>query len=129
MKTLPELKYTKNHEWARIEGNTAVCGITDFAQEQLGDIVFVELPELGSDVVKDGKLGVVESVKAASDVFAPLSGKVIERNDALESAPEPVNKDAFGEGWMAKVELSDPSETASLMDAAAYEKFAAEEHH
>jgi glycine cleavage system H protein len=124
-----DLKYTKNHEWARIEGSTATCGITDHAQEQLGDIVFVELPEENAAVSRDGKLGVVESVKAASDIFAPLSGKVVARNSALEGAPETINKDPYGEGWVAKIELSDPSEASALMDAAAYEQFVAEEKH
>ena len=129
MKTLANLKYTKNHEWALVEGGSATFGITDFAQEQLGDIVFVELPEEGTEVVKDGKLGVVESVKAASDVYAPLSGKVVAKNTALEGAPETLNKDAYGEGWIAKVELTNLAEVADLMDAAAYEKYAQEESH
>ena len=129
MKTPADLKYTKNHEWARIEGSAATCGITDYAQEQLGDIVFVELPEDGAAVVKDGKLGVVESVKAASDIYAPLSGKVVARNTALEGAPETLNKDAYGDGWIAKVALSDAGEASTLMDAAAYEKYVAEEAH
>jgi glycine cleavage system H protein len=129
MKTPADLKYTRNHEWARIEGGVATCGITDYAQEQLGDIVFVELPEEGAAVLKDGKLGVVESVKAASDIYAPMSGKVVGRNSALENAPETLNKDAYGDGWIAKLALSDAAEASTLMDAAAYEKYVAEEAH
>ena len=129
MKTPGDLRYTKNHEWARIDGKVATCGITDFAQGQLGDIVFVELPEDGAALTKDGKLGVVESVKAASDVYAPLSGKVVGRNTVLEGAPETINKDPYGEGWIAKVELGKPAEAGDLMDAAAYEKYVEEEAH
>ena len=129
MNTPPDLKYTKNHEWARIEGNVATCGITDFAQEQLGDIVFVELPEVGVAVTRNGKLGVVESVKAASDIYSPLSGKIVGRNTALEGAPETLNKDAYGEGWIAKVEIADPAEAGDLMEAAAYAKYVEEESH
>jgi glycine cleavage system H protein len=129
MKTPGDCKYTKNHEWARIEGNVATCGITDYAQEQLGDIVFVELPEDGAAVAQDGKLGVIESVKAASDMYAPLSGKVVGRNTALEGAPETINKDPYGEGWVAKVEIASPAEVGALMDAAAYAKYVEEESH
>ena len=129
MKVPADLKYTKNHEWARIEGGVATCGITDYAQEQLGDIVFVELPEEGAAIEKDGKLGVVESVKAASDIYAPLSGKVVGRNTALESVPETLNKDAYGDGWIAKVAISNAGEASTLMAAAAYEKYVSEEAH
>jgi glycine cleavage system H protein len=127
MNTPSDLRYTKNHEWARIEGGVATCGITDYAQEQLGDIVFVEFPEEGAAVVQDGKLGVVESVKAASDIYAPLSGRVVGRNTDLESAPETINKDPYGRGWIAKIEISKPEEAGNLMDAAAYEKYVEEE--
>lgn len=129
MNTPSDLRYTKNHEWARVEGSVATFGITDFAQEQLGDIVFVDLPEEGAAVTRNGKLGVVESVKAASDIYAPLSGKIIDRNTALEGAPETINKDAYGGGWIARVELTDPAETEDLMDAAAYAKYVEEESH
>jgi glycine cleavage system H protein len=129
MNTPSNLKYSKSHEWALIEGGTAAVGITDYAQQQLGDIVFVELPEEGAAVSKDGKLGVVESVKAASDITSPLSGRVAARNTALESAPETINKDPYGAGWVAKIALSNPGEAADLMDAAAYDRFCAEESH
>ncbi|MBI5383426.1 MAG: glycine cleavage system protein GcvH [Verrucomicrobia bacterium] len=127
MNTPSDLRYTKNHEWARVEGNVATCGISDYAQEQLGDIVFVELPEEGSAVVQDGRLGVVESVKAASDIYAPLSGRVVGRNTGLEAKPETINKDPYGKGWIARIEIARPEESDSLMDAAAYAKYVEEE--
>ena len=120
-----DLKYTKDHEWVRIEGDTATFGITDHAQEALGDIVFVELPEAGRSVAREEGFAVVESVKAVSDVYAPMAGEVVEANDGLESAPEKINTDPYGEGWIARVKLSD-TDTAHLMDAAAYEAFLAE---
>ena len=126
--TFPEdLQYTRDHEWTRLQGNRITVGITDFAQDQLGDVVYVELPEVG-DVVKKGEaFGVVESTKAVSDLFAPVSGKVVEVNRPLADAPETVNEDAYEEGWMIVVEISDPKELAELMDAAAYRKFVEEE--
>ena len=126
--TFPEdLQYTRDHEWTRLQGNRITVGITDFAQDQLGDVVYVELPEVG-DVVKKGEaFGVVESTKAVSDLFAPVSGKVVEVNNPLADAPETVNEDAYEEGWMIVVEISDPKELAELMDAAAYRKFVEEE--
>ncbi|HXH64279.1 MAG TPA: glycine cleavage system protein GcvH [Mariprofundaceae bacterium] len=120
-----DLKYTKDHEWVRIEGDTATFGITDHAQEALGDIVFVELPEAGRSVAREEGFAVVESVKAVSDVYAPMAGEVVEANDGLESAPEKINTDPYGEGWIARVKLSD-TDIAHLMDAAAYEAFLAE---
>ncbi|MFH0861958.1 MAG: glycine cleavage system protein GcvH [Candidatus Altiarchaeota archaeon] len=117
-----ELKYTKDHEWIRIEGDVAVVGVTDYAQHALGDIVFVELPKVGADVVKGKGAGVVESVKSVSDVFSPISGKVVDVNKALESSPETVNKSPYRDGWMFKVKVSDKKELETLMDSKDYQK-------
>jgi len=114
-------RYTKEHEWVKIEGKRARVGITDHAQAELGDVVFVELPSIGTVVKKGGQLGTVESVKAVSDVFAPLGGKVVEVNSALESSPETVNQSPHADGWIVVLEISDPSEVDGLLDAAAYE--------
>ena len=122
-----DLKYTKEHEWVLVEGKVATVGITDFAQDQLGDIVFVELPAVGDKVSKEDAFGVVESVKAVSDIYAPVSGKVLEVNDDLPDNPEMVNEDAYGDGWMIKIEMSDPEELQDLMSAAEYEEYVAEE--
>lgn len=124
-----DLKYSKTHEWARIEGNIAVVGVTDFAQHELGDIVFVEAPEAGAAVTANTPMGSVESVKAVSELNAPLSGTVAEVNPAVVDHPEFLNQDCYGEGWVVKVTLSDPGEAAALMDAAAYEKYVAEAKH
>jgi len=121
------IRYTKDHEWIRVEGNEAVVGITDFAQSQLGDIVYVELPEIGRRVEKGKEAGVVESVKAASEVYAPVSGEVTAFNAALANDPARVNKDATGEGWFFKLKLANPAELDDLMDEAAYKAFAAEQ--
>lgn len=115
-----DLKYTQTHEWLRLEGDTGIMGITDFAQGELGDIVFVELPQVGAKVEKGKPLGTVEAVKAVSDLMAPVSGEVVEVNAQLEKTPDLVNKDCYGQGWMVKIKLSDPGEASSLMDAAAY---------
>ncbi|TMJ11255.1 MAG: glycine cleavage system protein GcvH [Alphaproteobacteria bacterium] len=115
--------YTEEHEWIRVEGDEAVVGITDFAQGQLGDIVFVELPEAGRQVTKGGDAAVVESVKAASDVYAPVTGEVVEANQALVDDPSLVNTDPEGEGWFFRLRLADASELDGLMDAAAYKSF------
>ena len=115
-----DLRYSKEHEWVRVDGSRATIGITSFAAEELGDIVFVELPEVGTATKQFATFGVVESVKAVSDLYAPVSGEVVEVNDALRDAPELLNSDPFGEGWIAKVELADTSELDALMDAAAY---------
>jgi glycine cleavage system H protein len=117
-----DLKYTASHEWARIEGGMATVGITDFAQGELGDIVFVELPAVGAKVNMAKPFGTVEAVKAVSDLNAPLSGEVTAVNGDLQGTPDAVNKDAYGKGWMVKIKLSDPAEAAKLMDADAYEK-------
>jgi len=122
-----DLKYSKEHEWVLVEGTVATIGITDYAQDQLGDIVFVELPTVGDKVSKEDAFGVVESVKAVSDVYAPISGKVLEVNDDLPENPEMINEDAYGDGWMIKIEMSDLDELNDLMTAAEYEEFVAEE--
>jgi glycine cleavage system H protein len=115
-----DLRYSKEHEWVRVEDDTATIGITSFAADELGDIVFVELPEVGAALTQFGTFGVVESVKAVSDLYSPVSGEVIEVNEALREAPELLNSNAFGEGWIARVRLSDSSEIDGLMDAEAY---------
>jgi len=117
-----DLHYTKDHEWVRVEGKKATIGITDHAQHELTDIVFVELPKLGKVLKAHEKLGVVESVKSASEIYAPVSGKVIEVNDTLQDSPEAVNKDPYGGGWVATVEVSDPNEVKGLLNAAGYKK-------
>ncbi|MDQ4036252.1 MAG: glycine cleavage system protein GcvH [Chloroflexota bacterium] len=115
-----DLRYSKEHEWVRTEGTRATIGITSFAADELGDIVFVELPEVGTSLSQFGTFGVVESVKAVSDLFAPVSGDVLEVNESLRDAPELLNADPFGEGWIARVELADAAELERLMDAATY---------
>jgi glycine cleavage system H protein len=115
-----DLSYSKEHEWVRVDGSRATIGITSFAADELGDIVFVELPEPGAGLSQFGTFGVVESVKAVSDLYAPVSGEVVEVNEALRDAPELLNSDPFGEGWIAKVELADSSELDNLMDSSAY---------
>ena len=117
-----DLKYHADHDWARIEGETATLGITWYAQDQLGEVVFFDPPAVGATIAKDQPYAEVESVKAVSDVIAPLSGEVTEVNDGLTSSPEKVNDDPYGEGWMVKVRLSDPSEADDLMDADSYEE-------
>jgi glycine cleavage system H protein len=120
---MSDLKYSKEHEWIRVEGDVAVVGISDYAQAQLGDVVFVELPEVGKQVAKNGDAAVVESVKAASEVYAPLSGEVVEVNGALGDDPETVNSAPTGDGWFFKIRFADPSELDGLMDEAAYLEF------
>ena len=115
-----DLRYSKEHEWVRAEDGRATIGITSFAADELGDIVFIELPEVGATLSQFGTFGVVESVKAVSDLFAPVSGEVAEVNDALRDKPELLNADPFGEGWIARVTLADAAEIDNLMDAAAY---------
>ena len=124
MATYPaDLRYTKEHEWAKVEGKRARVGITHFAQDQLGDVVFVELPKVGTKVTQMKAFGVVESVKAVSDLFAPLSGVVVEVNQELTQQPERVNRDPYGTGWLVVVELSSPAESETLMTASQYEEF------
>ena len=124
--TLPDdRRYSREHEWVRVEGSVAVIGITSFAADELGDIVYVELPELGAKLVQFSSFGVVESVKAVSDLFAPISGEVTEVNDDLRASPELLNTDPFGAGWIAKVTLTDSAELDQLLDAAAYTELTA----
>jgi glycine cleavage system H protein len=125
----PDLKYSKTHEWVRQEGEHAVIGITDHAQSELGDITYLDLPEAGRVLQSDQQFGEVESVKAVSELFAPVSGEVVETNTVITDTTEVVNEDPFGKGWLIKVRLSDPSELANLMDAADYQKFADEGGH
>ena len=119
------LKYSKDHEWVRVDGDVATVGISNYAQEQLGDVVYVELPEVGKTVAQNEEAAVVESVKAASEVYAPVSGEVVEVNQALEDDPALVNGDATGEGWFIKLRLSAPGELDGLMDEAAYANYVA----
>ncbi len=117
------MKYTEEHEWLRVEDDLIVVGITEHAAEQLGDIVFVELPEVGKEVVKDDEVVVIESVKAASDILAPIDGEIVEVNETLTDAPSRVNEDAIGDGWFFKIKPDDMSQLDGLMDEAAYKKF------
>ena len=117
------LRYSQEHEWVAVDGDIATIGITDYAQEQLGDVVYVELPAVGKVLNKDDTFGVVESVKAVSDIYAPVSGAVTETNADLPNAPELVNADPYGKAWMIRVRLSNPQEVNEMMDAAAYQKF------
>jgi glycine cleavage system H protein len=122
------VKFTKEHEWIKIEGDTGTVGITDYAQEQLGDVVYVELPAVGKQVEKGKEMAVVESVKAASEVYAPVSGSVVAVNDKLGAEPATVNAEPMGGGWFVKIKLSKPSELDGLMDKAAYDSFVKEPH-
>jgi glycine cleavage system H protein len=121
-----DLRYTKDHEWIRVEGEEALVGITKFAADQLGDIVFVELPDVGRSLDAHATFGVVESVKAVSDLYAPVGGEVLATNDALAGKPELVNDDPYGDGWMVRVKLADAGQADALLDAAAYEQLIAE---
>ena len=127
MKVPEDLKYTQDHEWVKLEGNLARVGITDFAQKELGDLVFVELPESEEEYAEGDAFAVLESVKAAADVYAPLAGVVVEINEELEDDPSLVNTDPYGEGWLAVFELDEGADLSGLMDAAAYQVFAVEE--
>ncbi len=118
-------RYTKEHEWLNVEGAQATLGITDYAQQELGDVVFVQLPKVGAQVKAGQSFGTVESVKAVSDLFSPVSGEVTEINPALADAPEKINQDPYGAAWLVKIRLADPKETAGLMDAAAYQAYIA----
>lgn len=120
---MSKVRYTKEHEYIRVDGDEATIGITDYAQSQLGDVVFVELPEVGKRLSKGGEAAVVESVKAASEVYAPVAGEVVAVNSALLETPSHVNEDPFGEGWFIKLRLADPLDVDALMDEAAYEEF------
>jgi len=116
-----ELKYTKDHEWVKVEGNEAFIGITDFAQRELGDIVYIDINSVGTEISKDEVFGTVEAVKTVSDLFMPVTATVLEINAALNDSPELVNSDAYGQGWMVKVTISDPSQLEELLDASAYQ--------
>jgi glycine cleavage system H protein len=123
-----DLKYSPSHEWVRPESDKeATIGISDYAQQELGDIVYVEMPEEGDEIEKERAFGVIESVKATEDFYAPVSGKVIEVNTPLEDSPEVINEDCYGDGWLVRVEMTDPSELDDLMDAKAYEKYISEQ--
>lgn len=122
------IRFAKDHEWVKVDGDVATVGISPYAQEQLGDVVFVDLPAIGKKVEKGKELAVVESVKAASEVYAPISGEVVEVNDALSDAPGTVNEDALGKGWFAKVKMSNKAELDGLMDETAYKIFCEEQH-
>lgn len=124
---MSDVRYTKEHEWVQVDGDVATCGITDFAQEQLGDVVYVELPDVGRQVKQNEEIAVVESVKAASEVYAPLTGEVVAVNDALVDDPAKVNADAAGDGWFFKLKLSAPDELAGLLDETAYQAHVAEQ--
>lgn len=127
MEIPPGLKYSKEHEWVAAEASVATIGITDYAQDQLGEIVYVELPAVGDKISKDDPFGVVESVKAVSDIYAPVSGTVVEINEELPESPEMVNDDPYGDGWLIKVKVSDLSELKDLMDKEEYEQLLAKE--
>jgi len=121
------LRYTREHEWLKMDGTKGVVGITHFAQEQLGDVVFVEVPALGTELAQENTFGVVESVKTVSDLYAPVNGKVAAVNTDLEASPELVNQEPYGKGWMIEIELSDPGQAGALMSAADYEAFLKEQ--
>lgn len=121
MKVPADLRYSPDHEWVRVEGNRVTIGITDYAQDALGDVVFVQLPEVGTTVSSGGTFSEVESTKSVSDVYAPVSGVVVEVNSALEAAPEQLNADPYGTGWVCVIEMTDPAELTALLDAAGYE--------
>lgn len=127
MKTPEELRYAATHEWVRREDEAVTVGITDFAQDQLGDVVFVELPEAGRRVAKGEQVAVIESVKTASDIYAPVSGVIVEANGALEGTPELINDQPYGRGWLFRIEMADDAELNALLDADAYQKSALEE--
>lgn len=126
---MPELKFTKSHEWSNIEGNKAKIGITDYAQSQLGDIVFIELPQVGEKIEKSSQFGTIESTKAASELYAPLSGEVIEVNEDLVNNPQWINASPLDKGWMLKINIADIQEAESLLDEASYKEFVEQESH
>lgn len=122
-----DLRYDREHEWVRVEGDTAIIGISDFAQDQLGEVVYVDLPSAGDELVAGETFGEIESVKSVSELYAPLSGTVVEVNDELDGSPETINADPYGGGWMVKVKMGDPSQLDGLMSADDYEAFVASE--
>jgi len=121
------LKYTKDHEWIQIDGDTATIGITDFAQKELGDVVFVELPDVGRQLTQGEEFGTIESVKAVSEIYSPVTGEVLEVNTELPDRPETINEDPYGKGWILKLRVSDPSQVEGLLDAAAYGQLTSKE--
>jgi len=124
-----DLKYAKTHEWLKLDGDIATLGITDFAQGELSDIVYVEITAVGKTIKRDEPIGTIEAVKAVSDLYSPVSGQVTEANEALKDSPATVNKDPYGEGWMAKIKITDPSELKNLLDSAAYAELARKSAH
>ncbi|NTW32369.1 MAG: glycine cleavage system protein GcvH [Bacteroidetes bacterium] len=122
MKVIENLKYTKDHEWLRVEGNEGYVGVTDFAQSELGDIVFIEVETVGETITKEDTFGTIEAVKTVSDMFMPVTGEVLEFNAALESNPELINKDPYGDGWIVKIKISNPEEINELLSSAKYEE-------
>jgi len=124
---LSDRLYAKTHEWVKVEGDVATCGISDYAQEELNDIVYAELPEVGDSFAQGDAFAVIESVKAASDIYMPMSGEIIAVNEGLEDAPQLLNEDPYGDGWLVKTRVMDPNEKEKLLDVAAYERFCAEE--
>jgi glycine cleavage system H protein len=129
MSSPADRRYTKTHEWVSLDGDIATIGVTDFAQSELGDITYLDLPEVGTAISADEAFGVIESVKAANDIFSPVDGEVVERNDAAVDAPETVNSSPYGDAWLVKVRITDPTRFEELMDAAAYDEFAASAAH
>jgi glycine cleavage system H protein len=127
MKFPKKLRYTREHEWALIEGKEATIGVTDFAQHELGEVVFLELPKVGDSVTKDEAFGVIESVKASNELYAPVSGEVVEVNAELPETPETINNDPYGDGWMIRIEMTDTAEIEDLMSADEYKQYVAEE--
>jgi glycine cleavage system H protein len=123
------LKYTKTHEWVLIDNDVATIGLADYAQQELGDITYLELPDIGDSIGAGESFGVVESVKAASDIYSPFDGEVVERNDQVVDAPEVINASPYGDAWLIKVRISDPAQAAALMDASTYDEFAADAAH
>jgi len=126
---MPDLKFTRSHEWVKSEGDRATVGITDYAQSQLGDIVFIELPKIGEKIKQSAQLGTIESTKAASEIYTPLSGEVIEVNDELVNSPQLINESPYESGWMVKVKIADPAELNNLMDETAYKEYIEVESH
>lgn len=124
MSSPSDRRYTKTHEWVSLDGDVATIGVTDFAQSELGDITYLDLPDVGSSINENTAFGVIESVKAANDIFSPVDGEVVERNEAAVDAPETVNTSPYGDAWLVKVRVSDPAKVDALMDAAAYDAFA-----
>jgi glycine cleavage system H protein len=122
-----DLRYTKEHEWIRLEGSVATVGITDYAQKELGDVVYVEMPKVGAKLIAGKSMGTVESVKAVSDIFCPVAGEVTEVNAVLSQTPETINNDPHGQGWLIKMKVDDPASVSTLLDAAAYEAFISEQ--